>query len=657
MQVNIRGINTGRDAETNFALVVDGVLQTNPNALNQELVRRHADRDREGPARRAVRPKRGRRRADHDHAQTRRRMGRATSPPAIGSDTTYKGSIYVGGPIGEERERLALRLHPHDRRAVGEPQDRLRRLCRQVRGVRRLRPAAVRSRRRRARLQGEVLRDRCRARSTSMPPSRWRTRRRFSVRLRFTRTRTTTISATSTTSSRRTSRRTSTSRSRATGTSGFATLTSYVAYNDQTNFFLTDGTSDAFRLYAFDATGTCPATNDANLTDPGLRAAVLRHSVEYLVHAGRRRRAGFLPPYSPIHLRRLPVPAARPGGRSASSCASRRPATSRCAGWAGSTSRTSTATSWSRRARTSAGLPWPIAFVPTSGPNPTDLLYDDDFSSKVYAVFGQLALRRAWTTSSSPSRCATTARTARSRTTCRPAARRTRRPATRRRRASAFVQQPATSTPPTRSTRHSRPAGIPDRIETFEQLQPKVSTNWELTDDFALFASYGYGFRSGGFNSSGSAATVRTFYGGLAARRWHAQPARRQRHLRKEVSKAAELGFKSFFARPLAERQRGRSSTPTSRTCSSSTSSPGRSACCASSPTSTRSRSRAREFDCRWKIRRRSRVFGGYAFTDGNIDEYDGPAVHEGQRGAVRAGVHRQPRRRGDASRWARPAS
>ena len=37
LQVSIRGINTGRDAETNFALVIDGVLQTNPNALNQEL--------------------------------------------------------------------------------------------------------------------------------------------------------------------------------------------------------------------------------------------------------------------------------------------------------------------------------------------------------------------------------------------------------------------------------------------------------------------------------------------------------------------------------------------------------------------------------------------------------------------------------------------
>lgn len=37
IQVNIRGINTGRDTETNFALVIDGVLQTNPAALNQEL--------------------------------------------------------------------------------------------------------------------------------------------------------------------------------------------------------------------------------------------------------------------------------------------------------------------------------------------------------------------------------------------------------------------------------------------------------------------------------------------------------------------------------------------------------------------------------------------------------------------------------------------
>jgi len=37
LQLSIRGLNTGRDAETNFALVIDGVLQTNPTAFNQEL--------------------------------------------------------------------------------------------------------------------------------------------------------------------------------------------------------------------------------------------------------------------------------------------------------------------------------------------------------------------------------------------------------------------------------------------------------------------------------------------------------------------------------------------------------------------------------------------------------------------------------------------
>ena len=30
-------------------------------------------------------------------------------------------------------------------------------------------------------------------------------------------------------------------------------------------------------------------------------------------------------------------------------------------------------------------------FVPTGGPNPTDLLYDDTFDSNVFAMFGQIA--------------------------------------------------------------------------------------------------------------------------------------------------------------------------------------------------------------------------------------------------------------------------
>ena len=34
--VTIRGLTSTRDAESNFAFVVDGVLQTNPNAFNRE---------------------------------------------------------------------------------------------------------------------------------------------------------------------------------------------------------------------------------------------------------------------------------------------------------------------------------------------------------------------------------------------------------------------------------------------------------------------------------------------------------------------------------------------------------------------------------------------------------------------------------------------
>ena len=37
MQVQVRGINSGRDTESSVALVIDGIVVTNPNALNQEM--------------------------------------------------------------------------------------------------------------------------------------------------------------------------------------------------------------------------------------------------------------------------------------------------------------------------------------------------------------------------------------------------------------------------------------------------------------------------------------------------------------------------------------------------------------------------------------------------------------------------------------------
>jgi iron complex outermembrane receptor protein len=61
---------------------------------------------------------------------------------------------------------------------------------------------------------------------------------------------------------------------------GFATLTGYIAYNDQTNYFLTDGTSDAFCC----SRGR-PARRATTRTSPiPGTTAVLRSSVEHLVH-------------------------------------------------------------------------------------------------------------------------------------------------------------------------------------------------------------------------------------------------------------------------------------------------------------------------------------------------------------------------------------
>ena len=188
------------------------------------------------------------------------------------------------------------------------------------------------------------------------------------------------------------------------------------------------------------------------------------------------------------------------------------------------------------------------AFVPSTGPNPTDLLYDDDLNSKVSAVFGQiaydvapgmelaLALRYDSEKRSVDNNVPTGTQ--------------------------AFAQTPLFGPGPTAPFINPaytvNPAlatsGIPDRDKTFSQLQPKVSLNWKFTEDWAAFASYGYGFRSGGFNSTGSNATIQTFLGGLR----YVDPAGNVTttpslvtqgisydDYEKEVAKAAEIGLKA----------------------------------------------------------------------------------------------------------------
>lgn len=49
---------------------------------------------------------------------------------------------------------------------------------------------------------------------------------------------------------------------------------------------------------------------------------------------------------------------------------------------------------------------------------------------------------------------------------------------------------------------------IPDKSASFKQLQPKISLAFTPTDQLNIYANWGIGFKSGGFNNSGSSAIV-----------------------------------------------------------------------------------------------------------------------------------------------------
>ena len=75
-QINIRGINGARDAESSVALVVDGILKTNTAQLNQSQGTLAPDRNPERSARRTLRPQCGGGRDRDLHPQARRQARR-----------------------------------------------------------------------------------------------------------------------------------------------------------------------------------------------------------------------------------------------------------------------------------------------------------------------------------------------------------------------------------------------------------------------------------------------------------------------------------------------------------------------------------------------------------------------------------------------------
>ncbi|MCZ8368913.1 MAG: TonB-dependent receptor [Porphyrobacter sp.] len=74
---------------------------------------------------------------------------------------------------------------------------------------------------------------------------------------------------------------------------------------------------------------------------------------------------------------------------------------------------------------------------------------------------------------------------------------------------------------------------------SFKQFQPKISLRYELSDDINLYGNWGVGFKSGGFNNQGSAAIV-----DQAFNQFIGTDVQIDDQYRKEVSSAFEAGIK-----------------------------------------------------------------------------------------------------------------
>jgi len=97
-------------------------------------------------------------------------------------------------------------------------------------------------------------------------------------------------------------------------------------------------------------------------------------------------------------------------------------------------------------------------------------------------------------------------------------------------------------------------SSIPDREEVFTQVQPKVSLTWDVTPDHTVYTSWGIGFKSGGFNNLGTSELIENFFNdlfittpdpGVLVPKPVGAPLQVGDVFDKEVSRSIEIGFKS----------------------------------------------------------------------------------------------------------------
>ena len=627
IQVNIRGINTGRDTETNFALVIDGVLQTNPAALNQELNSVSQIEVLKGPqgavyGRNAV--------AGAIILSTRKPTDQFELDvgAGAGSDASYKANFWAGGALSDAVKGSLSGYYrttdgQWDNKVIGcddcvdyyeETGFQGRLMFEAGGGQFDLKAkystieagainfnAALALADAAAGLNAPIFQEDPNGHVfrylNNIKPVNDQENINLSVKGEWG--------------------------------IGRNTLTGYVAWNKQENNFVTDGTSAAFNLYS--TTSSCLASNDARMADTPLPAPFF-----YAPSGGFV--TSFLPPYSPTTCDGYQYQQRDQEDLSAELRLSS-PGDQRLR-WSGGlyAADIDRHVVVSQGSDNGAGVFLHQAFVPTGGPNPTDLLYDDDFKSKVLAGFGQfayditdgvevsLAVRydqeKRDVGNNVPTGAGALAQTPGFAAAFNPGG-------------PPYINPAYTANPALAAS------GIPDRDKTFSRFQPKLSVNWRVTDHWSLFGSYGYGFRSGGFNSTGSAATIQQAYGGLCLGPSFSLPVCTPASVHnvtgirddydKEVSKAAEIGFKAeLFDRRLMLNGALFHTKVDDMLFFDFLAGPFGLLRVVSNIDEVTIK--GGEFDARWRLNDYVTVFGGIGVVDGEIDRYDSRPYTKGNK-------------------------
>lgn len=513
LELSIRGINTGRDTEPNYALVINGVLQINPFDLNQELANLTQIEILKGPQG-AIYGLNGVAGAIIIKTKKPGQRFDADATVGYGNHDTQVAHAWISGPL---TRRISAGVSGFYRKTNGFFYNRYLHCnhCADYYDEKGVAPRVIIRINRRASLDimakyshisaGAInynaafalpafaaafhnpdffqnVNDHNFQYINNIEPQNIQVNKQFSIRGKWR--------------------------------LNFGTLTAFYAYADQREYFLTDGTSAAFNLYANVPTSVGPDVCSVSVAaEPG---APLPSPTFYANQFGPGV-PGFnlLPPYSPTTCdgyqyqqrneidNSVELRLTSPSGHRLQ--------------WQGGLYYANIR----RHVDVSQGSDngngfLAQGFVPTGGPNPTDDEYNDRFRNKVWAIFGNasyriirqleagLALRYDREQQEVSNRVGTGAQ-AFSQTPC--------------------YAQGSGCTAATAQQPYINPAytidpalaitGIPNRSKTFSQLEPRFTLTWKIRPEVSVYGSYGIGFRSGGFNSTGDAATVLNGFGAL----------------------------------------------------------------------------------------------------------------------------------------------